>query len=124
MSLPQAARSSWGWPLGSPLLDDNKATVYYLPGTTGWGVPFGGRPTVRWNPQVLTSDPSFGVRNHHFGFTLTGTSNLVVVVEAGASLASPTWSSLQTNTLTSGSAYFSDAQWTNSPARFYRLRWP
>jgi len=26
--------------------DDNGATVYYLPGTTGWGVTFGGRPAV------------------------------------------------------------------------------
>jgi hypothetical protein len=24
------------------------ATVYYLPGTTGWGSTFGGRPTALW----------------------------------------------------------------------------
>ena len=28
---------------------DNHATVYYLPGTTGWGATFGGRPTALWN---------------------------------------------------------------------------
>jgi hypothetical protein len=27
---------------------DNNATVYYLPGTTGWGPTFGGLPTVLW----------------------------------------------------------------------------
>jgi hypothetical protein len=27
---------------------DQKATVYYLPGTTGWYTPFGGRPAVLW----------------------------------------------------------------------------
>jgi hypothetical protein len=28
----------------------DKATVYYLPGTTGWGKDFGGRPTATWDP--------------------------------------------------------------------------
>ena len=31
---------------------DNNATVYYLPGTTGWGPTFGGLPAVLWNPPV------------------------------------------------------------------------
>ena len=26
-----------------------KATIYYLPGTSGWGPTFGGRPTMPWN---------------------------------------------------------------------------
>jgi hypothetical protein len=47
-----------------------------------------------------------------------------VGVDACTNLANPTWSPLATTTLTSGSAYFSDPQWTNYPARFYRLRWP
>ena len=103
---------------------DNNATVYYLPGTTGWGSTFGGRPTVLWNPQVQTGDASFGVRTNRFGFTITGTSNLVIVVEACTNLANPIWSPVGTNTLTGGSSYFSDPQWTNYPARFYRLRSP
>jgi hypothetical protein len=53
--------------------------------------------------------------------TITGTSGLVVVVEACTNLATPTWSSVGTNTLTNGSSYFSDSQWTNYAARFYRL---
>jgi hypothetical protein len=28
---------------------DNNATVYYLPGTTGWGASFGGLPTALWH---------------------------------------------------------------------------
>jgi hypothetical protein len=32
----------------------DKAKVYYLPGTTGWGKEFGGRPTAMWNPQIQT----------------------------------------------------------------------
>ena len=65
-----------------------------------------------------------GVRTNRFGFTITGTSGLIFVVEACTNLADPIWSPLQTNTLTGGSSYFSDPRWTNYPARFYRLRSP
>jgi hypothetical protein len=103
---------------------DNNATVYFVPGTTGWETIFGGRPTVLWNPQVRTSGASFGVRTNLFGFTITGTTNIPIVVEASVNLATASWSALQTGTLTNGSIYFSDPQWTNYPARFYRLRSP
>jgi hypothetical protein len=103
---------------------DNKTTVYYLPGTTNWGSTFAGRPTVLWNPRAQTSGGSFGVRTNRFGFPITGTSNLVIVVEACTDLANRSWSPVSTNTLTGGSSYFSDPQWTNYPARFYRLRSP
>lgn len=102
----------------------NNATVYYLAGTTGWGATYGGRPTRLWNPQVQSIDATFGVRTNRFGFTITGTSNLVIVVEACTNLADAAWSPLGTNTLTGGSSYFSDPQWTNYPSRFYRLRSP
>jgi hypothetical protein len=46
-----------------------------------------------------------------------------VAVDACTNLANHVWSPLATNTLGSGSFYFSDPQWTNDPARFYRLRW-
>jgi hypothetical protein len=100
------------------------AIVYYLPATTGWGPSFGGRPTRLWNPQILTGAADFGVLSNQFGFTMTGSSGLVVVVEAGTNLASPAWYPAGTNTLTDGSSYFSDGAWTNYPARFYRLRPP
>jgi hypothetical protein len=99
-------------------------TVYYLPGTTGWEPTFADRPTVLWNPLIQTSDANFGVRTNRFGFTITGTTNIPIVVDACTNLANPIWFPLQTNSLTSGSLYFSDPQWTNYPARFYRLRWP
>src|SRR5439155_6308702 len=60
---------------------ENNATVYYLPGTTGWGPTFGGRPTSPWQPQVQTSDASFGVRTNKFGFNITWASGMLVVVE-------------------------------------------
>jgi BspA type Leucine rich repeat region (6 copies)/Immunoglobulin domain len=36
---------------------DNNATVYYLPGTTGWDTTFGGRPTVLWDPPAIQASP-------------------------------------------------------------------
>jgi hypothetical protein len=102
----------------------NDTIVYYFPGTTGWGTAFGGRPTALWNPKVQTSDASFGVRANHFGFNITGASGMVVVVEACADLANPTWSPVGTNTLTTGLSYFSDPEPTDYPARFYRVRLP
>ncbi|HWX22695.1 MAG TPA: leucine-rich repeat domain-containing protein [Candidatus Binatia bacterium] len=103
---------------------DNSATAYYLPGTTGWTSFLDGRPTVLWNPQVQSNGPGFGVGTNGFGFIISGTSNLVVVVEASTNLSNSIWSPLQTNTLIGGSYYFSDPAWTNYSSRFYRLRWP
>jgi hypothetical protein len=108
----------------SVLSGDSLAAVYYLAGTTGWGPMFGARPTVLWNPQIQTGDVSFGVQTNQFGFDITGTSNLVDVVEACTDLANPVWSPVQTNVLAGGVFYFSDPQWTNFPARFYRLSMP
>ncbi len=41
----------------SPFSGDNNATVYYLPGTTGWGTTFGGRPTALWPPPAIQRSP-------------------------------------------------------------------
>jgi hypothetical protein len=72
----------------------------------------------------FTVEDQFGLLTNGFGFTITGTSNLVIVVEACADPGNPVWLPLSTNALTDGSSYFSDPQWTNYPSRFYRLRSP
>jgi hypothetical protein len=95
------------------------AKVYYLPGTTGWGATYDGLTTVLLNPIS-----GIGVQNNAFGFTVTGASNQVVVVQATTNLANPDWIPLATNTITAGSFYFSDPQWANYPARFFRLSFP
>jgi len=103
------------------------ATVYYLAGTTGWSL-FDAHsflsPAVLWNPQAQTSDGDFGVRANGFGFNIAGTANIPIVVEAATNLTSASWMPLQSCTLTNGLIYFSDPQWTNYRARFYRVRWP
>jgi hypothetical protein len=76
------------------------------------------------NPTILDFEPNFGVQTNCFGFTISWAANNPVVVEASTDLSNPVWTPVGTNTLTDGSSYFSDSQWTNYPSRFYRLRSP
>jgi len=74
--------------------------------------------------QALTAGASFGVVNNQFGFPISGSSNLIVVVEACTNLVNPVWCPLSTFRLSEGASYFSDPQWAKYPGRFYRVRWP
>jgi hypothetical protein len=97
-------------------------TAYYLPGTTGWA-EFAPNTGALWTlsyPLVL--DGSSGVQANQFGFTISWATNVPVVVEASTDLSKPVWTPIATNTLTGGASYFSDPQWTNYPARFYRVK--
>jgi hypothetical protein len=49
---------------------------------------------------------------------------VTVKVEACTDLTQPNWIPVGTNTLTGGTAYFSDSVWTNHPRRFYRFNLP
>lgn len=102
---------------------DTNAIAYYLPGTKGWGTNYSGIPTALWNPQAQASNRQTGVQTNPFGFNITGTTNIPVVVEASTNLGG-NWTTLQFISLTNGSFTFSDPQWTNYPSRFYRLRSP
>ena len=98
--------------------------VYYLPGTLGWGPTLGAAQAVLWNPQIQMGDASFGVGTDGLGFNITGTTNIPIVLEACTNLANQQWIPLQSCTLTNASVYFGDPDWTNYPARFYRIRSP
>lgn len=95
-------------------------TLYYLPGTTGWGSNYAGIPIEPWLPIVQTGS-GFGVQTNQFGFNIDWASGQTVVVQASTDLSNPVWNPIATNTLTSGSFYFTDPQWTNYPGRFYRV---
>jgi hypothetical protein len=108
----------------STVFDLVPATVYYLPGTTGWGAMFDSLPTEPWvlpNPVILTHSPSFGVQPGGFGFTISWATNASVLVQAATNLANPVWLPVSANPLVNGTNYFSDPQWTNYPERFYRV---
>jgi hypothetical protein len=99
---------------------DNNSTIYYLAGAKGWGPTFYGQWTALWNAPALIKNIDTGFRTNHFGFTVTGATGLLIVVEACTDLANPIWFPVGTNYLNSGTSYFSDPQWTNYPSRFYR----
>lgn len=113
-------------PEGPEAFYDCPTTIYYLPGTTGWGATFSDRPTARWvlpNPVILGFGPSFGVRTNQFGFIVSWAMNdIPVAVEACSDSAQSSWAPVGSVTLNNGSAYFSDADWANHPVRFHRVR--
>jgi hypothetical protein len=96
--------------------------IYYLSGAAGWTTNFS--KGVLWNPQIQAGGASFGVQNNQFGFNITGTTNIPIVIEACTNLSQPVWVPLQSVTLTNGSVYFSDPQWTNYPSRLYGIGFP
>jgi hypothetical protein len=108
----------------SSVFSGDSATVYYLPGTSGWSSTFDFRPTKLWAPLILNNNTGFGVLSNRFGFTISWATNLSVVVEACTNLVNPVWIPVATNPLVAGTNYFSDADWTNYPNRFYRVRSP
>lgn len=107
--------------------DDAQLKTYYLPGMTGWSSTFWSYlnpEAVLWNPLIQATGTNFGVRSNKFGFNITGTANIPIVVQAATSLAGSTWTRLTNVLLTNGSLYFSEAQWTNYPGRYYRISSP
>jgi hypothetical protein len=103
----------------------NNGTVYYLPGTAGWGTNFGGWPTAPWylpNPVILANSASLDAQYNRFGFTISWATNAAAVVETCTNLAPPAWQPVQTNALVNGTNYFSDASGINAATRFYRVR--
>lgn len=106
-------------------------TIYYLPGTTGWaGFSTASGQSLAlsfWylpGPEILSFEPSFGVRSNQFRFTISWATNATVVVDACTNLANPLWLPISTNTVTvdNGTNDFADPQWQSFSMRFYRLR--
>lgn len=102
--------------------DGDPVTLYYLPGTTGWGSSLAGVPTAVWRPAMLVTS-SIGPSNS-FGFDINWAKGMTVAVDVSTNLIKPVWEPLATNTLTQDSMSFSDPQPANYPSHFYRLRSP
>jgi hypothetical protein len=90
-------------------------------------VAFTPLPLPPWNAQIQP-DANFGLKSNQFGFDVFG-ANWSFAVDAATNLNDPVWTALATNTIanggvTNGVSYFSDSQWSDYPARFYRLRSP
>ena len=102
----------------------DSGTVYYLPGTTGWGPTYAGRPTKLWNPQLQDYSFSSSPDQSHFAFTVRGTADIPLLLETSTNPLAATWSPLQTCTLTNGQINFTDPGCAQYPVRFYRITPP
>jgi hypothetical protein len=108
------------------LTETDPTTVYYLPGTAGWGPSFASRPTAFWqlpNPVILSTAPGLGAHGDGFGFTVSWATNTSVVVEACTNLFEPVWQAVATEPLAEGTVDFRDPQLLSFSNRFYRIRW-
>ena len=97
--------------------------AYHSPAASGWGETYAGIPACPWNASVL-ADGSLGLRDGLFGFTLSGATGMMVVVEAADDLVEPVWTPVSTQSLVNGVADFEDPDTSQRPSRFYRLRMP
>ena len=99
----------------------NAATVYYLPGTSGWGSTYAGRPARLWNPVASNVAAPSSVTP--FSFAITGTPGIPVAIEARPTLSTGVWERVLTTRIPSGGVLeFTDAADTISDsARYYRV---
>ena len=103
--------------------DYDATTIYVLPEATGWGANYCGMPVVVWNPVIQPE--TIGWReNNQFGFTVTGTPNLLIQIAASTDLASGGWTPLAYANLNEGSFVFSDPEPAFYPIRFYSIQFP
>lgn len=117
----KADAPDFGW---AAFTGSGDAVIYYLPGTAGWNQPIAGHVPVLWAPRVQ-SGPGLGYNGAGlFGFTVLGTNNMAVAVEACTNLANAAWSPVSTLTLSNGEADFTDAASAGHPTRYYRFRMP
>ena len=65
-----------------------------------------------------------GLQNGEFRLEVTGTAEIPIVVEAGTDMLVRDWVEVYSGTLTDGSLEFTDRDWTEYQARFYRVRSP
>jgi hypothetical protein len=110
--------------LGTNVFLSDNATVFYMPGVAGWSSPFGGLPSVLWNPLIKGSGAAFGLKNNQFEFVITGTTSIPIVVETSTNLAASVWTPVQTLTLSNGLFHFSQPAQANSLGQYFRISSP
>ena len=95
---------------------NSSATIYYLPGATGWSGTFGGLPTQIFQPTAGTAGFTPA---RAFQFAWSNTANFPMNVQRSTSVAGP-WTVVSSNNLTGS---YAD---TNTPAgqAFYRAVLP
>jgi hypothetical protein len=103
-------------------VNDSQLTIYYTADANGWTSTVGGRPATLWNPRIVTDDGKLGFSLNQFGFTVSGSSGVVVIVERTVDLSNPSWTPIETNTLSAATWSFQTPD--SGGNAFFRLRAP
>ncbi len=102
---------------------DSKASVYYLPGSSGWGTTLSRRPVKLWNP-IMQLGEEYGATTNGFCFNISGTVNIPIKIETCTDLTEGNWVPLQFTKLSDGSLDFIDPAYVSHPMRAYRIAAP
>jgi hypothetical protein len=122
LRLGQGTRIPGGWQVsgitvsaGSTIRAQGWVSVGQFNGTS-WFVE--SRLELPAPPRIIVDNGNFGFRSNYFGFDFSGPTNSTIVIESSANLSD--WTRVGTNTLESGSSYFSEP--ANAARAYYRLR--
>ncbi len=98
--------------VGEGVFDLSPVTVYYLPGTTGWGETFGDRPTVLGHVSIEIA--------LYPGIRVTGEVGTTYVIESKTEVEGDFWVTRGWIDLTTPTAIWMDPVPTDSPRKVYR----
>ncbi len=113
------APTEYGDLFSDGLFSNSTPNIYYPAGAGGWGDTYSGRPAAAWEIAAMP-EPSNGL-----AFTAAAFEGETYVVEALTDPASGPWTPIRTNVFSAGAVQvFNDEEWTNHPARFYRVVMP
>jgi hypothetical protein len=99
---------------------DSPATLYYLPGSSGWDATFSYRPTALWLPKITLS--SHNPQNGKFTLSCFWSVGQPVAIQATTSLTNPQWQTIHAATIpASGTIDYEDPDSATHSSRFYRI---
>jgi formylglycine-generating enzyme required for sulfatase activity len=106
--------------MSGDVFKNTMATLFYMPGTTGWGATIAGRPTVQWNGV-------FGAQSLDMfaGLTVIGEIGKVYSIEYVTDLTDPAesdWRCLEYLQLPASPYLWADKSAPATGKRFYRAR--
>ena len=104
--------------------DVNGAVAYHFPKAIGWDDTYGGLPTETWTQMEGAVVQASHLSGDEFGFSVQGLGDGIVLVEAATDPAIGDWKGVEILTISEGIGSFSDPDWADRPARFFRVRRP
>jgi hypothetical protein len=102
---------------GISVFQNSTPSLYYLPGSTGWGGTYAGRPAILWNPTFSSVDFS----DDGISCTVTGSLTIPIEIEVCTNLLSGQWMLLANTNINTGTVIIDDPAATNHVNSFYRI---